>query len=97
MSKIRESARGEDCQVRIPYVCTHNPEHTIWSHARWGAAGKGMGRKALDICGAYSCTACDAAYDQMAGKHDMTRAEIDLAWCAGHFRSLVILANKGLI
>lgn len=96
MSKITESARGEDCHVRYIGVCTHNPETTIWSHCRHGAAGKGKGIKALDIAGAYACTACDAAYDQMAGT-DMTRKELDYDWFMGHMRSLVTLKNKGLI
>lgn len=97
MSKITASANGEDCQVRIPGVCTFDPEKTIWSHCRHGAAGKGRGLKALDIAGAYACTACDAAYDQMIGVKHMTRAEVDLDWFHGHVRSLVILKDKGLI
>jgi hypothetical protein len=97
MSKIRKSAQGEDCLVRITEVCTGNPEHTIWSHARWGSAGKGKGIKALDLCGAYACTACDAAYDQLTGIKEATREQIDADWMQGHLRSLVRLAEKGLI
>lgn len=97
MSKITESARNEDCQVRYVGICTHNPEHTIWSHARHGSAGKGKGKKAVDVAGAYACTACDAAYDQMQGAKHMTRAELDLDWFHGHMRSLVILTEKGLL
>lgn len=97
MSKIRESARGEECQVRIVGVCTADPATTIWSHARWGAAGKGKSIKALDLAGAYACTACDAAYDGQRQVIGMKRGEIDADWCMGHFRSLVILRDKGLI
>ena len=97
MSKIRQSARNEECQVRLPGVCTFDPEKTIWSHARHGSAGKGKGIKAIDECGAYACTACDAAYDQLIGVPNMTRSEVDLAWFHGHMRSLVILKRKGLI
>lgn len=97
MSKITASARGEECQVRIVGVCTHDPEKTIWSHCRHGAAGKGKSIKALDLAGAYACTACDAAYDQMQGAQGMTREQLDLDWFMGHMRSLVILARKGLI
>lgn len=97
MSKIRQSARDEECQVRIPGVCTGDPATTIWSHARHYAAGKGKGIKALDIAGAYACTACDAAYDQLIGVPHMTRSEVDLDWFMGHMRSLVILKDKGLI
>lgn len=96
MSKIRKSAQGEDCQVRIIGVCKGDPAYTIWSHARHGAAGKGKGIKALDVAGAYACTACDMAYDQFGVPH-MTRSEVDLDWFMGHLRSLVILSEKGLI
>ena len=97
MSKITESARGEDCQVRIIGICKGDPDYTIWSHARHGAAGKGKGIKSLDIAGAYACTACDAAYDQLMGVPHLTRSEVDLDWFMGHLRSLVILKEKGLI
>ena len=97
MSKITASANGEDCQVRIIGVCTYDSAKTIWSHCRHGAAGKGKGIKALDIAGAYACTACDAAYDQLMGVPHMTRSEVDLDWFLGHMRSLVRLSEKGLI
>lgn len=97
MSKITESARGEDCQVRYAHICTFDPSTTIWSHCRHGSAGKGKSIKAIDLAGAYACTACDAAYDQMIGAKHMTRQELDLDWFHGHMRSLVILKNKGLI
>ena len=97
MSKITKSANGENCQVRIIGVCKADPAYTIWSHCRHGAAGKGKGIKAIDLAGAYACTACDAAYDQLQGVQHMTREEVDLDWFMGHMRSLVILSNKGLI
>lgn len=96
MSAITKSANGEDCQVRIPGVCTHDPATTIWSHARWGAAGRGKAIKAIDLAGAYCCVNCDAAYDGQM-KTMYTRDQIDADWCQGHFRSLVILKQKGLI
>jgi hypothetical protein len=97
MSKITESARGEDCQVRYSGICTYDSAMTIWSHCRHGAAGKGKGIKAIDLAGAYACTACDAAYDQMQGAKHMTREQLDLDWFHGHIRSLVRLAEKGAI
>lgn len=96
MTKIRESARGQDCTVRLPGICTFDPEKTIWSHARWGRAGRGKGIKAIDLAGSYACTACDAAYDGQL-KTPYSRDEIDLAWCMGHFESLKILVEKGLV
>lgn len=97
MSKITKSANGQECQVRIIGVCKGDPAYTIWSHCRHGAAGKGKGIKAIDLAGAYACTACDAAYDQLQGVPNMTREEVDLDWFMGHMRSLVILTEKGLV
>lgn len=95
--RIRDSARGEDCTVRIPGICTGNPEHTIWSHAPLGAAGKGRGLKAIDLAGAYCCTACDAAIDgQRPLPAGYDRAQALLDWMFGHLRSLVRLKQKGL-
>lgn len=95
---IRDSARGEACQVRLPGICTHDPETTIWSHAPWQAAGKGRGTKALDLAGAFCCTACDSVIDrQLQLPPGMTRQDAEMAWCMGHFRSLVRLAEKGLL
>lgn len=99
--RIRESARGEACTVRLTGVCTHDPATTVWSHGRWGAqlgdAGRGMGTKALDLCGAYACTACDAVFDGQARAPHLTRDEIDLDWLMGHLRSLGRLHEKGLV
>ena len=94
---IRDSAKGEACLVRLP-GCSHDPEKTIWSHARWGDAGRGKGTKALDLCGAYCCTACDAVYDGQAPlPAGYTREQVDADWNMGHHRSLLRLAEKGLV
>lgn len=94
---IRQSAKGEECTVRIPGVCTFDPDKTIWSHAPLGAAGKGKSIKALDLCGAYCCTACDAVLDMQASlPPGLTRAEVLIDWFYGHMRSLVRLRQKGL-
>lgn len=100
-NRIKASARGKDCQVRYVGICSHDATHTIWSHARWGAqlgeAGRGMGTKADDLAGAYACTECDAAFDQMTNAGDYTREALDLDWLLGHLRSLGILQRDGLV
>lgn len=100
-NRIKASARGEQCTVRLVGVCTFDPATTIWSHARWGAqlgeAGRGMSTKAIDLCGAYACSACDGAYDGQISVPHLTRDQIDLDWSLGHFRSMGILARKGLL
>ncbi len=95
--RIRDSARGEPCLIRLP-GCPGGTDRTIWSHYRGSAGGKGMGLKAHDVAGAYGCTFCDAAYDggipRPAG---MTKAAVDLAWHEAHIRSLGRLHEKGLL
>lgn len=96
--KIRDSARGEECTVRIVGACTHDPATTIWSHAPLGAAGKGGAIKALDLCGAYCCTACDAVVDgQRHLPPGASRESVMADWFMGHMRSLVRLRQKGLV
>lgn len=98
MSRIRKSAQGEDCLVRIIGVCSFDPAKTIWSHAPFASGGKGRSLKAHDLCGAYCCTACDAVLDRQAPlPPGQTREQIELDWFHGHLRSLVRLAEKGLV
>lgn len=88
-NKLRQSARGQDCLVRLPGVCTFSPEKTIWSHYRGSAGGKGLSLKSNDLAGAYCCTDCDAIYDgQRKRPEGMTKNDVDLAWLQGHIRSL---------
>ena len=95
--RIRDSAKGEECTVRIVGACTHDPAHTIWSHAPLQAAGKGRGWKSVDVAGAYCCTACDAVVDgQRHLPPGASRDSVLLDWFHGHMRSLVILKQKGL-
>ena len=53
-SKIRQSAKGEDCLVRAPGICNGNPETVVLAHINGG----GIGRKNPDWQGAYACSAC---------------------------------------
>lgn len=95
---IRDSARGEECTVRIVGACTFDPATTIWSHAPLHAAGKGGAIKSFDLCGAFCCTACDAVIDgQRPLPPGASRTSVMLDFCMGHFRSLLILRQKGLI
>lgn len=94
---IRQSAKGEECTVNLP-GCPWDPEKTIWSHARWILAAKGGTTKSVDLAGAYCCTYCDGVYDgQTPRPEGWTQEMVDSAWSIGHFRSLVRLAEKGLL
>lgn len=96
MSKITASARGENCQVRIPGVCRHQRDTVVWGHGNGSAADKGMGMKAPDLLGAYICFLCHGVYDRSIPT-DLPRVEVELCFWDGHARSVVILFEKGII
>ena len=85
-SKIRASAKGESCTLRIPSVCNHNNETVVFAHVN---ANKGTGTKGHDIHGFYSCSSCHSATD--AGRvsdSDILRALME---------TQIKLYEKGLI
>lgn len=95
---IRDSARGEECTVRIEGVCNFNPATTVWSHGPFNDAGKGMGIKGLDVIGCYACSACHDVVDGRATRPaGMTREQVLLDWFFGMARSLVRLRQKGIL
>lgn len=91
-SKIRKSAQGQCCMVRIPDVCSFNPETTVLAHVN----GAGMGQKAHDFQGAYCCDKCHAVIDGRA-KSDYTPVMIKLFHLEGVLRTQQLLFCEGLI
>lgn len=59
--KVRESARGRECTVRLPGICNWNPETTVLAHLPCGTRGIGM--KGIDTVAVYACSACHDAID----------------------------------
>lgn len=59
--RLRDSARGEDCTLRLPGVCNFQPETTVLAHVPCGQRGIGM--KGPDQISAYTCSACHDALD----------------------------------
>lgn len=95
---IRASANDEQCHVRLLGACNGRTDTTVWSHWPGLDADRGMGLKALDLCGAYTCAGCHDAIDGRAPLPDgASRGDVVLAWMFGHMRSLVTLARKGLV
>lgn len=96
MSKITKSAKGEDCQIRIPKVCNFNPETTVFCHL----GGGGMSSKSSDIHGAYGCSSC---HDEVDGRTNKTKyicdskESVELWFYEAIIRTQLILIEKGLI
>ncbi len=97
MSKIRQSARGEDCTIRIPGVCNFNPETTVLCHPNTHRAGKGKGLKAADELGAYGCSDCHAVLDGQGKRTILDRRYIELCFWHGHAETYLKLKQKGLV
>lgn len=80
--KITDSAKGEQCTLRIPGVCNFNPETTVFAHMNGG----GMAYKHHDIHGCYGCNCCHDFIDGRGGcthddkinySHEILRAMIE--------------------
>lgn len=54
--KLRDSARGESCSLRIPGICNGNRETTVLAHLN--SNRKGTGNKSPDIFAVYACSSC---------------------------------------
>ncbi|MGR1580704.1 nuclease domain-containing protein [Thalassobius sp. S69A] len=59
---IRQAARGRDCSLQIPGICTHDPERTVGCHLRLFGFG-GMGVKPDDLFVIDACDQCHAVLD----------------------------------
>lgn len=93
--KLTNSAKGEQCTLRIPGVCNFNPETTVFAHMNGG----GMGYKHHDIHGCYACSDChdwlDRRYDHPAAGISIARRECD--FLRAMIETQTKLLQKGLI
>ncbi len=68
-NKLRASARGRDCSLRIPGVCNFNAETTVLAHLPCGH--KGMGMKSPDNMAVFACSNCHDRLDRRSGGEDI--------------------------
>lgn len=61
-SKIRQSAKGEECTLRFE-GCLYTTETTVLCHSNLLADGRGMGIKSPDLRAAYGCFHCHNILD----------------------------------
>jgi len=90
-SKICDSARGEDCQIRMPGVCNFDPRTTVLCHL----GGAGWALKSNNAHSAYGCYECHQIVDGAKSKY--SQDEIKLMFYDGMVRTQLILIEKGLI
>ena len=94
-SKYTRSAKGQECQVRMPGVCNFNPETTVLAHLN----GAGMGMKHVDIHGAYCCSDCHRVLDghAYAGHMGFDIDELKLMHHQGVIRTQQIMIREGVL
>jgi hypothetical protein len=88
--KLREYARGQDCQIRLPGICNGNPETTVLAHFRM-AGISGMGIKSPDVLGAHACSDCHGYVDT---HHDI---ETRLSFLEGVIRTISLLISRRIL
>lgn len=91
MSKLRKSARWQECFVRLPGICNWNPETTVLAHLNGG----GIGAKKSDLQGAFCCSSCHDEIDRRTRKLDSDYVE--LAHRQGVERTQDFWLRNGLI
>jgi len=90
--KYTKSARGQDCLVRIPGVCNHNPETVVLAHLNGG----GMSMKHQNIHGSYCCSDCHDVVDSRA-KSSYSKEEIKLMLLEGMVRTQTLMIKNGIL
>lgn len=94
--KLRDSARGEECTLRIHPYCNGNPETVVLCHL---PSGSGMGQKSPDWFAVYGCSSC---HDIIDGRRDtdisvIHASAIKEAQQSALFRTWERMIEKGLI
>jgi len=92
-SKIRLSAKDEQCLVRVPGVCNGNSATVVLAHLN----GAGVGMKSPDWQAAYACSACHEFLDGGYADSGIWREQRDLLHLQGVIRTQERLIDKGFI
>lgn len=98
---ITQSAKNENCTLRIAGICNHDPETTVFAHMNGG----GMAYKHHDIHGCYACSKCHEWLDGGYVKHisaqlfskQAIEANVRGEFCRAMIETQSILLEKGLI
>lgn len=95
-TKIRKSAKGKDCTVRLPGVCSFNPKETVAGHRNGG----GVAAKHHDIHSARICANCHRVVDGLPKSRSVCNLEdamMLLFFYEGIFETQLDLIGEGLI
>ena len=77
MSKLRKSARDQDCTLQIFGVCNSNPETTVLAHLPDESGTGKMGGKSDDWIACFACSDC---HDMIDGRRNNEFSKTDREW-----------------
>lgn len=95
---LRKEAKGRECQIRIPGVCSGNSETVVLCHIHKPSISGGTGLKAHDLLAAWGCRACHDVVDmrdRKNEKHGYTWDQIEIGFYLAIFRTQSILLDEG--
>lgn len=95
MSKLTDLARGQNCMIRLPGICSFDQSTVVLCHYR--LAGEcGTGIKPPDLLGAWGCDRCHSAVDGRL-ETEFTREYLRLAHAEACLRTIAELIRLGLV
>ena len=90
--RYTRSARGQQCQVRIPGICNFDTDTTVFAHLN----GAGWAMKHSSIHGAYCCSDCHDVVDFKV-IYGWTPEQINLAHHEGVIRTQILMIKNGIL
>lgn len=95
-NKIREAAKGQNCQISVPGICNHDPLTVVAAHSGRNTDGASMGQKSDDLFVAFACNKC---HDFVDGRIHSKHFNNDREWFfnRGMRRTQRLLFNAGII
>jgi len=91
-TKYTRSAKGKECQIRIPKHCNRVETTTVFCHLNGGG-----GTKHLDIHGSYGCSACHDVVDGRVLQSDYDGLDIQCMHYQGMVRTQIIMVRDGVL
>lgn len=92
-TKITKSAKGEDCSVRLPTICSFDNDKTILAHLGTSFSAP---NRANDFHACYCCSDCHDIIDGRR-KSDFTDHDILIATSDAMIETQKKLIDKGLV
>lgn len=91
--KLTRFAKGRDCTLRIPHVCSFDPEKTMMVHPP--IANGGMSTKASDLECAIGCHDCHNRVARLI--RDVEWVEVLDCWIRGSAETRALLVEAGIV